>query len=84
MKAVLQYIGQREKTRWYGSREQAVVMCKVFLHQLQWLGYDPIVIIQFLFDILLTVLFLLVAFSENKWMYDISHTSDFSIVLNLL
>lgn len=46
-------------------------MCKVFLHHLQWLCYDPIVIVQLLLDILLMVLFLLVVFSEKKWMCDI-------------
>lgn len=71
-----------DQTVW--SREQAAVMCKVFLHHLQWLDCDPIVIVQLLFDILLMVWILLVFFSEKKWMYDISQTSNFSIVLNLL
>lgn len=59
-------------------------MFKVFRHHLQCLDYEPIVVVQVLFDILLIVCFLSVVLTEKTWVYAITQTSDSSIVLKLL
>lgn len=59
-------------------------MFKVFRHPLQYLDYEPIVVVQVLFDILLIVCFLSVVLTEKTWVYAITQTGDSSVVLKLL